>query len=86
MKVTKGEDPLTLDTLAAAQAASGQFEKAVATAQAAMKLAKAKGNQPLADAIDGRVKVYQRKERYTSDPDAVTGRYRPIGSQGETKP
>jgi len=57
-----------LDALAAAQAASGQYEQAVETAQAAIDLANSQHNRPLAEAIARRVRFYQQEKPYRSDP------------------
>ncbi|MGO9111442.1 MAG: hypothetical protein ACLP9L_19620, partial [Thermoguttaceae bacterium] len=65
--LTKRQDPLALDTLAAAQAASGQYKQAVETAQAAVKLANSQHNKPLAEAIARRVPFYQQEKPYRSD-------------------
>jgi tetratricopeptide (TPR) repeat protein len=67
--MTKKQDPLSLDTLAAAQAAGGQYDEAAKTAQTAIDLAKSQGNKPLADAITGRLKSYQEGKPYRCDPD-----------------
>jgi tetratricopeptide (TPR) repeat protein len=73
-KMTNLPDAASLDTLAAATAASGHFKEAAETAQAAIDQAKARGNKPLADAIGRRLKLYQQQKAYTSEPD---GRDRP---------
>ena len=65
---TKQQDPLFLDTLAAAQAANSQFDPAVQTAQAAINLANSQGNKPLAAAISGRLTLYQQGKAYRCDP------------------
>jgi tetratricopeptide (TPR) repeat protein len=67
VELTKGQDPLALDTLAAAQAASGSYDDAVKTAQAGLKLANSQGNTRLAEAIARRVALYQKKSPYRSD-------------------
>jgi len=54
-----GEQPATLDTLAAAQAASGLFEEAAATAQRAAALAGARGDRSLETQIQGRLELYK---------------------------
>ena len=68
VKMTKQQDPLSLDTLAAAQAANGQFGQAVQTAQAAINLANSQGNKPLAEAISRRLPFYQQGKPYRCDP------------------
>ena len=67
--LTKRQDPAALDALAAAQAASGKYNDAAQTAQAAIKLANSQGNKPLADAIVGRSQSYQQGKPYRSDRD-----------------
>ncbi len=64
VKVTNQQDPLSLDTLAAALAASGQYGQAVQVAQAAVRLANSSGNQPLARAISSRLQFYQQGKPY----------------------
>ena len=66
--LTKRQDPLALDTLAAAQAAAGHYKQAVETAQAAINLANSQRNKPLAEAIARRVPFYQQEKPYRSDP------------------
>ena len=67
--LTKERDPSALDTLAAAQAANGKYKEAVQTAQAAIKLANSQGNRPLADAISGRLRLYQKEKPYRCQLD-----------------
>ncbi|MGO9114129.1 MAG: tetratricopeptide repeat protein [Thermoguttaceae bacterium] len=68
VSMTKRQDPLALDALAAAQAAAGQFKQAAETAQEAINLANSKGNKPLAEAISGRLLSYQQGKPYRCDP------------------
>ena len=67
--MTKQQDPAALDTLAAAQAASGKYTLAVKTAQTAIRLAKSQGKKPLADAIAKRLLSYQQGKPYRCNPD-----------------
>ena len=67
--LTNQQDPLALDTLAAAAAANGQFDGAIAVANQAINLANSKGNKALADMISQRLNVYQRHSPYLSKPD-----------------
>ena len=53
-----------LDTLAAAYAASGSFDDAVATAEKAMELAKSAGDQAKADRIAKRLELYRQQQPY----------------------
>jgi tetratricopeptide (TPR) repeat protein len=68
-KMTKQQDPLVLDALAAALAESGQFPAAVQAAQAAIALANNQGNKSLAELIAQRLAFYQRQTPYVSKPD-----------------
>jgi tetratricopeptide (TPR) repeat protein len=56
--LTARRDPLVLDVLAAAEAAAGDFDGAVSTAQAALDLA----NGPLAAAIQERLESYRQRQ------------------------
>jgi protein O-mannosyl-transferase len=73
--MTKQQDPLSLDTLAAAQAASGQCNLAVPTAEAAIRLANTQGKKPLAEAIARRLQVYQQGKPYRCDPSGADRPY-----------
>jgi tetratricopeptide (TPR) repeat protein len=57
--LTQSRDIAALDTLAAASAAAGQFERAVSAAEAAAALASSSGN-PAASAIRDRLAGYRR--------------------------
>lgn len=59
-ELTKHQHVVTLKTLAAAYAAAGQLERAVVTAEAALKLAYAAKNDKLADAIRKQLEVYRQ--------------------------
>jgi len=63
-ELTQYEDITILDTLAAAYAAAGNFEKAVKTVQAAVKRAPIEKNDDLADDIRRRLKLYQQRKIY----------------------
>jgi tetratricopeptide (TPR) repeat protein len=52
----------TLDTLAAAYAEAGQFDKAVATVQQALGLPALRSDKPLAAAMQARLKSYQARK------------------------
>ncbi len=69
VKLTNRQDPLALDTLAAAYAENGQFPRAVEEAQAAINLANGHGNKPLADLIAERLASYQRQTPYVGKAD-----------------
>lgn len=61
--LTGRQDASALDVLAAAYAAAGQFDRAVATAEAALRL---KPDAALAAAIRRRQELYGRHEAYLS--------------------
>ncbi len=52
-------DAKALDTLAAAQAANGDFAAATTTAESAVQIAKQRGDEPLASAIASRRELYR---------------------------
>lgn len=58
-QATSGTNPVILRTLAAAYAGTGQYPKAVQTAQAALGLARTHGGTALVDALDKDLKLYQ---------------------------
>jgi len=53
-----------LDTLAVAYAADGRFDKAIATAQQAIELARSAGQIQLISAIEGRLELYRAGRAY----------------------
>jgi len=53
-----------LDTLAAAYAAAGQFDKAIATAEEAVELARSAGQMQLVSRIEMRLRLYQTGRAY----------------------
>jgi Flp pilus assembly protein TadD/mono/diheme cytochrome c family protein len=59
--LTQGKDASTLDTLAAAYAASGDLDRAVAAAERALQVAKSSGQLPLAAQISGRLSGYRNR-------------------------
>ncbi len=59
VRLSGGSDPTLLDTLAAAQAECRQFPAALETARRARDLAQVKGDIALADALSGRLKLYE---------------------------
>ena len=62
--LTESKAPGILDTLAVAYASGGDFEKAVATAEKAIVLAEAAGEQEQADRIRSRLHLYQMRQPY----------------------
>ena len=75
--MTKQQDPLSLDMLAAAQRPAANSGQAVQTAQAAINLANSQGKKPLAAAISQRLPFYQQGKPYRCDPNGTTGRNDP---------
>jgi len=57
-----GENPITLRTLAAAQAENGQFKEAIATGQRGEELAQERGDQAMAESLRSCVESFQRGE------------------------
>jgi tetratricopeptide (TPR) repeat protein len=58
--ITQGRDASALDTLAAAYAAAGDLDRAVAAAERAVQVATAAGQQPLAAQIQRRLATYRK--------------------------
>ena len=67
-ELTQSRVPEVLDTLAAAQAAGGDFVRAVETAKQAMELATGAGNPNLARAIQSRLQLYQAGQPFYQPP------------------
>ena len=63
-KLTGYNDPGFLDTLAVAYAAGGRFEEAKATAEKALSIATASGQEKLAGEIQERIKLYEAGQPY----------------------
>ena len=64
VELADGRDPSSLDTLAAAYAAAGQFDAAVTTATQAVNLATDAGDTSLARQIAARLALYQQGKPY----------------------
>ncbi len=60
VRLTKSQDVMALDTLAAAYFAAGQFERAIKTVEAALALASAAKNEKLVNHLRGDLEVYKR--------------------------
>ena len=60
----KYTNPGILDTLAAAQAANGQFDAAAKTASLAIEISREKGQDSLAQKIQKRLDLYKRQKAY----------------------
>jgi Flp pilus assembly protein TadD len=65
-ELTSRADPSVLDILAAAYASAGQFDRAVATAQAALDIATASKSAALVDQIRGRLALYAARRPFIS--------------------
>src|SRR5208282_3782613 len=63
--------PGYLDTLAAAYAAAGRFDEAIATAQKAIDLARSAGQTELVKEIDSRLELYHNGRAYRPSPEAT---------------
>ena len=63
-QLTKGNDPNTLDTLAAAFAEAGRFPEAVQTAGKALQLARTQSNTELTNALLREIKLYEAGHRF----------------------
>ena len=61
VKLSDGQEPNFLDTLAAAQAEAGRFGDAVQTAKRAQALAIGKNDAALAEGIQSRMRLYEAK-------------------------
>ncbi|HZL42164.1 MAG TPA: tetratricopeptide repeat protein, partial [Verrucomicrobiae bacterium] len=67
-QLSGGKSPEILDTLAAAYAEAGDFQKAAETAKRALSLISNQKNSPLADALDMRLKLYEANTAYHERP------------------
>ncbi|MEE9211392.1 MAG: tetratricopeptide repeat protein, partial [Phycisphaeraceae bacterium] len=75
-ELTKYQDAAILDTLAAALAASGQFDRAISAAQAALALASDAQASDLASQIRTRLALYKQQKPYR-EPVSAHGQMRP---------
>ena len=67
VQISQNRNPAVLDTLAAAQAEAGQFDKAVQTAQRAMSLAGLQGDKTLAAEVQTRLKSYRNDKPWRDE-------------------
>jgi tetratricopeptide (TPR) repeat protein/mono/diheme cytochrome c family protein len=65
-QLTARRDPSVLDILAAAYAAAGDFDRAMATARSALEQAGASGSAPLAEQIRARIALYTQHRAFVS--------------------
>ncbi|MCJ7692252.1 MAG: hypothetical protein MUO22_02400, partial [Sedimentisphaerales bacterium] len=63
-EITAYKQPEMLDTLAAAYAAAGEFGPAVQSAEKALELAIASGDESLAESIQERLEFYRAERPY----------------------
>ncbi|MCE5328455.1 MAG: tetratricopeptide repeat protein [Planctomycetaceae bacterium] len=63
-RITSGQVPTVLDTLAAAYAAAGRFDEAVSTAQRAQEAAATRSESELAQQIQKRLALYRQHRPY----------------------
>ena len=68
INVAGAGQPSALDTLAAAQAASGDFDEATQTAEKALQLARVRGQTALADKIQERLQLYRQSQPFRQPP------------------
>src|SRR4029077_3130930 len=61
LQLSGGKNPIILRTLAAAYAETGEFSKAIQTAQQGVELANSLGNSRLATELQGNIALYQDK-------------------------
>jgi tetratricopeptide (TPR) repeat protein len=67
VELSKGGEPMYLDSLAMAYAEEGEFPLAVETAQGALRLAREQNQTDLADALGSKINLYQAGKPYRDD-------------------
>jgi cytochrome c-type biogenesis protein CcmH/NrfG len=72
LRISGGRIPILFRTLAAAYAESGEFSKAIQTAQQGIELASSQGNSGLATELQGNIALYQ-EQRPLRDPSLTHG-------------
>jgi len=72
LRISGGRIPILFRTLAAAYAESGEFSKAIQTAQQGIELANSQGNSGLATELQGNIALYQ-EQRPLRDPSITHG-------------
>ena len=72
LRISGGRIPILFRTLAAAYAESGEFSKAIQTAQQGIELANSQGNSGLATELQGNIALYQ-EQRPLRDPSLTHG-------------
>ena len=64
VELTRRQDPDSLDSLAAALAEQGEFDRAVLVAREALGAARVKGDSKLSRDLESRAALYARGERF----------------------
>ena len=72
-RLTDDRSPPILDTLAAAYAEAGRFDDAVRTAQSAVELAAATGDEPLTEQFRRHLELYRHQRPYREPPPGAPG-------------
>jgi tetratricopeptide (TPR) repeat protein len=72
LRISGGRIPILFRTLAAAYAESGEFSKAIQTAQLGIGLANSQGNPGLATELEGNIALYQ-EQKPLRDPSLTNG-------------
>lgn len=67
VELSKGEEPMYLDSLAMAYAEQGKFPLAVETAERAVQLARERNQTSVADALGAKIDLYQSGQPYRDD-------------------
>jgi spermidine synthase len=75
--LTGYENPVALDTLAAAYAEAGRFDAAVATATRAVDIARTSGQTALSDRFAGRLELYRSGKPFHRVLGATTQPFNP---------
>jgi protein O-mannosyl-transferase len=78
LRISGNRIPILFRTLAAAYAETGDFSKAIETAQQGMELANSQGNPGLATELEGNIALY-REQRPLRDPSLTYGTSSPHG-------
>jgi Flp pilus assembly protein TadD len=63
-ELTKGTDPVVLDTLGAAYAEAGRFEEASGRAARALELARRRGDQSMVEGLKARLALYAKRKAF----------------------
>jgi tetratricopeptide (TPR) repeat protein len=69
-RLAGGRQPEILDTLAAAYAEAGRFPEAVQIATQLLELARKQNNRKMAEALEGRLALYQARAPFRENPQA----------------